>query len=67
MFAGIDNICAAIRVLVMAERRQEGVLTLKTVMEPEEGKKTGTELQKAVSECVQIKFSSHNFSLLLHH
>lgn len=42
MFAGKDcledNICAAIRVLVMAERHRGGVLTLKGVMEPEGGK-----------------------------
>lgn len=35
-----DNICAAIRVLVMAERHQRGVLTLTMVMEPEGRKKT---------------------------
>lgn len=44
MFAGIDcledNICAAIRVLVMAERHQRGVLTLRRVLEPEGGDKT---------------------------
>jgi len=51
-----DNICAAIRVLVMAGRRHEGVLTLKRVLEPERGRKRGRDSLaghlKKLCECV---------------
>lgn len=60
MFAGIDcledNICAAIRVLVMAERHQGRVLTLKRVMEPrgEEKEEETVQLASWKTVCVCV-------------
>lgn len=66
MFAGTDclegNICAAIRVLVMAERHCGGVLTLRRELESEGGgekKKKKRDSSAGVLERAVIKYSLH--------
>lgn len=66
MFAGTDclegNICAAIRVLVMAERHCGGVLTLRRELESEGGgekKKRKRDSSAGGLERAVIKYSLH--------